>query len=252
LNFFPLSGCNIARTILKQKVMNETLEKIAYFLPRTGWAAPSTGPAGGLAALDIWVASDRRARAWSSRMLPGRGQGQSVAGPAMEQLFAQQGFQLTDGHRHGGLRHPPRPGCRADIAMLGRGDEVIDLSKSEWYHYFIIPIYQHHLFLMMPRIWQESGGGLKEQRNAMQIGADQIATYARDGAIVLKGAFADWVAPLREGVARNMAQPGPFGTENVRPGDGGGSFFDDYCNWHAFPNSPTSSSTRRQRNWPDS
>ena len=69
----------------------------------------------------------------------------------------------------------------------------------------------------------------------MQISADNIATFARDGAIVLRGAFADWVEPLRAGVERNMAEPGPYGAENVRAGDGGGRFFDDYCNWQRIP-----------------
>lgn len=69
----------------------------------------------------------------------------------------------------------------------------------------------------------------------MNITAADIAAYAQDGAIVLRGAFADWVEPLRAGVARNMAEPGPYGAENVRPGDGGGRFFDDYCNWQRIP-----------------
>ena len=69
----------------------------------------------------------------------------------------------------------------------------------------------------------------------MLITAADIATYATDGAIVLRGAFADWVEPLRAGVARNMAEPGPYGAENVRPGEGGGRFFDDYCNWQRIP-----------------
>jgi len=69
----------------------------------------------------------------------------------------------------------------------------------------------------------------------MQVSVSDIASYQRDGAIVLRGVFTDWVETLRAGVARNMAEPGPFGTENVRPGDGGGSFFDDYCNWQRIP-----------------
>lgn len=69
----------------------------------------------------------------------------------------------------------------------------------------------------------------------MQITADQIASYAAEGAIVLRGAFADWVEPLRAGIERNMAKPGPYGAENVRPGEGGGRFFDDYCNWERIP-----------------
>jgi len=69
----------------------------------------------------------------------------------------------------------------------------------------------------------------------MNISDQQAGDYRRNGAIVLRGAFVDWVEPLRRGVERNMAAPGPYGTENVRPGDGGGRFFDDYCNWQRIP-----------------
>ena len=63
----------------------------------------------------------------------------------------------------------------------------------------------------------------------------QITDYQRDGAVALRGVFTDWVETLARGVERNMAAPGPYGTENVRPQDGGGSFFDDYCNWQRIP-----------------
>jgi len=64
---------------------------------------------------------------------------------------------------------------------------------------------------------------------------DQIAAYQRQGALVLRGIFTDWVGTLRHGCERNMAEPGPYGAENVRPGEGGGRFFDDYCNWQRIP-----------------
>ncbi len=57
-----------------------------------------------------------------------------------------------------------------------------------------------------------------------------IATYRRDGVVLVRGLFADHIAALREGVAQNMATPGPYAAENLRPGEGG-RFFDDYCNW---------------------
>ena len=62
----------------------------------------------------------------------------------------------------------------------------------------------------------------------------QIADFARDGAVLIKGLFADHVEPLRAGVARNMAEPGPYAAENLLPGEGG-RFFDDYCNWTRIP-----------------
>ena len=63
---------------------------------------------------------------------------------------------------------------------------------------------------------------------------DQIAAYRDDGAVCLRGLFADWVEPLRRGVARNMAEPGPVATEH-RLDDGRGRFFEDYCNWQRIP-----------------
>ncbi len=67
------------------------------------------------------------------------------------------------------------------------------------------------------------------------VAPEQVETYQRDGAVVLRGVFCDWVEALVRGVDRNMAEPGPYGTDNVRPGDGGGRFFDDYCNWQRIP-----------------
>ena len=66
------------------------------------------------------------------------------------------------------------------------------------------------------------------------VTAEMIQTYQRDGVVLIKGLWADWVEPLRAGVARNMADPGPHAAENLTPGEGG-RFFDDYCNWSRIP-----------------
>jgi len=63
---------------------------------------------------------------------------------------------------------------------------------------------------------------------------DHITAYQRDGAVLIKGLFADHVDTLRAGVAENMAHPGPYAAENLRPGETG-RFFDDYCNWTRIP-----------------
>jgi ectoine hydroxylase-related dioxygenase (phytanoyl-CoA dioxygenase family) len=65
---------------------------------------------------------------------------------------------------------------------------------------------------------------------SVSVTQDQIRAYARDGAVLIKGLFADHVEALRNGVARNMADPGPYAAENLLAGEGG-RFFDDYCNW---------------------
>jgi ectoine hydroxylase-related dioxygenase (phytanoyl-CoA dioxygenase family) len=66
------------------------------------------------------------------------------------------------------------------------------------------------------------------------ITQDQIDTYRADGVVLIKGLFADHLEPLRTGVARNMAEPGPYASTNDRKGDTG-LFFDDYCNWQRIP-----------------
>lgn len=60
------------------------------------------------------------------------------------------------------------------------------------------------------------------------ISEDEIAAFQRDGAVVVRGAFADWVDVMAEGVAQNMAEPGTYASENAVSE---GRFFDDYCNW---------------------
>lgn len=59
---------------------------------------------------------------------------------------------------------------------------------------------------------------------------DMIEAYQRDGVVLVKGLWADWVEEIRSGIERNMADPGPYAAENLKPGEGG-RFFDDYCNW---------------------
>ncbi|MDQ1848125.1 phytanoyl-CoA dioxygenase family protein [Gemmobacter fulvus] len=61
-----------------------------------------------------------------------------------------------------------------------------------------------------------------------------IDTYQRDGVVLIKGLWADWVEVIRAGIERNMAEPGPYAAENLKPGEGG-RFFDDYCNWERIP-----------------
>ena len=66
------------------------------------------------------------------------------------------------------------------------------------------------------------------------LSEDLIETYQRDGVVLIKGLFADHVNTLRAGVERNMAEPGPYASNNDKPGETG-RFFDDYCNWQRIP-----------------
>ena len=68
----------------------------------------------------------------------------------------------------------------------------------------------------------------------VEITKDIIAAYQRDGAVLIKGLWADWVDPLRAGIDRNMADPSEYASENLKPGEAG-RFFDDYCNWSRIP-----------------
>lgn len=61
-----------------------------------------------------------------------------------------------------------------------------------------------------------------------------FSDFARDGAVVLRGLFADHVDALRDGIARNLADPGPHAEENTTTGEAG-RFFEDYVNWSRIP-----------------
>jgi ectoine hydroxylase-related dioxygenase (phytanoyl-CoA dioxygenase family) len=61
-----------------------------------------------------------------------------------------------------------------------------------------------------------------------------IETFQRDGVVLIKGLFADYVDTLRRGIDMNMSQPGPYAAENLKAGEAG-RFFDDYCNWDRIP-----------------
>lgn len=66
------------------------------------------------------------------------------------------------------------------------------------------------------------------------VSAELIETFDRDGAVVLRGVFADWIDELAEGVAANEAEPGEYFAENVPEGEAG-RFWDDYVNWGRIP-----------------
>jgi ectoine hydroxylase-related dioxygenase (phytanoyl-CoA dioxygenase family) len=59
----------------------------------------------------------------------------------------------------------------------------------------------------------------------------QVDGFQRDGVVLLKGVFTDWIELLRAGVDVNMNEPGPWGREYLDENQTG-RFFGDYCNWH--------------------
>lgn len=66
------------------------------------------------------------------------------------------------------------------------------------------------------------------------ITQDHIDRYQRDGVVLIRGLLTDHVEVLRRGIEVNMAMPGEYAAENLKPGESG-RFFDDYCNWQRIP-----------------
>lgn len=58
--------------------------------------------------------------------------------------------------------------------------------------------------------------------------------FSRDGAVILRGVFKDWIEPLREAMQYNLSHPGPY-FRNYTPDLVEGRFFGDYCNWRSNP-----------------
>ena len=66
------------------------------------------------------------------------------------------------------------------------------------------------------------------------VSSDAIRAFDLDGVAVVRGLFGDWVDVLREGVARNLAEPGPY-TRGYTAQGSPGRFVGDYCNWQRIP-----------------
>jgi ectoine hydroxylase-related dioxygenase (phytanoyl-CoA dioxygenase family) len=64
-----------------------------------------------------------------------------------------------------------------------------------------------------------------------KLDSETVDSFRRDGAVVLRGYFRDWIETLQAGVAANMAEPSSD-AKAYRGTDGGGRFFGDYCNWN--------------------
>ena len=58
-----------------------------------------------------------------------------------------------------------------------------------------------------------------------------IENYAKDGAILCKGIFSDWVDKLRIGVDKLIANPS-IRERSYIPEDGTAPFFQDLVNWN--------------------
>ena len=71
---------------------------------------------------------------------------------------------------------------------------------------------------------------------AYAANADDIETFRRDGVVLIKNAFDDWVETLRAGFQRNLEDPQQYAFPcDSNPKGKPGSFFDSYCNWQLIP-----------------
>jgi len=75
---------------------------------------------------------------------------------------------------------------------------------------------------------------MPDSKTSQTLTAAQIAEFQTHGVTMVPGLFAHVLDALRNGVAKNLDNPGPFAAENVTANDTG-RFFDDYCNWSRIP-----------------
>jgi ectoine hydroxylase-related dioxygenase (phytanoyl-CoA dioxygenase family) len=68
----------------------------------------------------------------------------------------------------------------------------------------------------------------------MYISDSTVTDFQREGVVVLRGLFRDWVEPLSRGVAEVMATPSQL-ERSYQPKDGSAPFFQDLCNWQRIP-----------------
>jgi ectoine hydroxylase-related dioxygenase (phytanoyl-CoA dioxygenase family) len=62
---------------------------------------------------------------------------------------------------------------------------------------------------------------------------DQVDTFQRQGAVLLKGVFREFVDGARAAIEENIANPS-WRERTYRPDDGGQAFFQDYVVWDRF------------------
>ncbi len=70
--------------------------------------------------------------------------------------------------------------------------------------------------------------------NEKPLDSESIDAYRRDGAVLLRGVFRDWLGPIESGIEHNVREPSATVWEGVKAG-APGRFFDDYCNWRRIP-----------------
>ena len=54
---------------------------------------------------------------------------------------------------------------------------------------------------------------------------EHMESFQRDGVVLIKGLFADYVDIIRSGIEYNMSNPGPYAAENLKEGEDGRFFY---------------------------
>jgi ectoine hydroxylase-related dioxygenase (phytanoyl-CoA dioxygenase family) len=69
--------------------------------------------------------------------------------------------------------------------------------------------------------------------SSLPLAESQVEAFARDGVVLLRGAFKDWVEPLAKGIDGLMKNPSPL-ERSYHPQGDAAPFFQDLCNWQRF------------------
>jgi len=83
----------------------------------------------------------------------------------------------------------------------------------------------------LPSAISASSKAADSRARPMALSAQLVEDFRRDGVVLLRGVFGDWIERLRQGVDVNMENPGPWGREYLDEAQSG-RFFGDYCNWN--------------------
>jgi len=62
------------------------------------------------------------------------------------------------------------------------------------------------------------------------VSQNEISKFQKDGVILIRNLFSDFVETICAGIEKNLATPGEYAAENLKLNESG-RFFDDYCNW---------------------
>jgi ectoine hydroxylase-related dioxygenase (phytanoyl-CoA dioxygenase family) len=72
------------------------------------------------------------------------------------------------------------------------------------------------------------------ETDKFELSDADVEEFRRDGVLLLRGVFRDWVEPLRAGIDANIAAPS-WRIRQYHPDDSPTPFFQDFCIWDRIP-----------------